>query len=109
MELRGFDVIGRNKAWPNGVARVLNSYDKFNNQVEVKALDLAGNTMQHVKREYSKDGRRIEWIKYLGADGKLSMPKGATFAAIKFEYAEDGSMSGRKRFDNNLKEIKSNK
>ena len=105
VELRGFDVIGRNKAWPNGAARVLNTYDKYNNQIEVKILDLQGNTMQHVKNEYSEDGRRIEWIKYLDENGDLSMPEGAPFAAIKFEYAEDGSMSGRKRFDQNLKEI----
>lgn len=106
VELRGFDIIGRNKAWPNGGARVLNTYDSYNNQVEVKILDLKGNVLQHVKREYSKDGRRIEWIKYLDANGELNMPKGAPFAAIKFEYAEDGSMSGRKRFDANLKEVK---
>jgi len=106
VELRGFDVIGRNKAWPNGAARVLNTYDKYNNQIEVKIFDLKDNTMQHVKREYSKDGRRIEWIKYFDADGKLSAPQGAPFAAIKFEYAEDGSMVARKRFDENLKEIK---
>ena len=108
VELRGFDVIGRNKAWPNGAARVLNTYDKYNNQIEVKILDLKDNIMEHVKREYSKDGRRIEWIKYFGADGKLSAPQGAPFAAIKFEYAEDGKMKGRKRFDNELKEIKNN-
>jgi YD repeat-containing protein len=106
VELRGFDVIGRFKAMPTGVARVLNTYDKYNNQVEVKMLDLQGNTMQHVKREYSEDGRRIEWIKYLDENGNLSMPEGAPFAAIQFEYAEDGSMAGRKRFDLDLKEIK---
>ena len=108
VELRGFDVVGKNKAMPNGVARILNTYDKYNNQVEVKVLSLKGETMQHVKREYSKDGIRIEWIKYFDAYGKLSMPQGAPFAAIKFEYTEDGKMKGRKRFDNELKEIKNN-
>lgn len=105
VELRGFDVVGRNKAMPNGVARVLNTYDRYNNQIEVKALDLQGNLMQHVKREYSKDGRRIEWLKFYDAEGNLVMPEGVDFAALKFEYAEDGSMSGRKRFDQDLNEL----
>ena len=106
VELRGFDVTGRNKAMPNGVARELNSYDKFNNQIETKSLDINGNTLQHVKREYSKDGRRIEWMKFIGKDRKLMLHPQAKFAAMKFIYAKDGSMSGRKFYDENLKELK---
>lgn len=105
VELRGFGVVGENKAMPTGVARIINTYDTYNNQVEVKILGINGNIMQHIKREFSKDGKRIEWLKYLGADGKLSMPKGAPFAALKFEYKKDGSMSRRKRYDANLMEI----
>lgn len=105
VELRGFDVIGRPKAMPNGVARVLNTYDEFNNQIEVKVLDIQGNTLQHVKRTYSEDGRRIEWIKYLDTEGNLTKPQGAPFAAIQFEYADDTSLSGRKHYDENMKEV----
>ena len=108
VELRGFGVIGEKKEMPTGVARILNTYDTYNNQIEVKILDLKGNLLQRVKHQYSKDGRRIEWIRYVDAQGELSKPEGANFAAIKFEYKQDGSLSGRKRFDNNLKEIKSN-
>lgn len=105
VELRGFGIVGENKAMPTGVARIINTYDSFNNQVEVKILGINGNIMQHIKREFSKDGKRIEWLKYLGTDGKLSMSKGAPFAALKFEYKKDGSMSGRKRYDADLNEI----
>lgn len=105
VELRGFDVIGKNKAMPTGVARVLNTYDKYNNQIEIKILDLEGNLLQRVKREYSKDGRRIEWIRYVDAQGKLRAPQGANFAAVRFDYAKDGSLSERKFFDTDMKEI----
>ena len=105
VELRGFGVIGERKAMPTGVARVVNAYDKYNNQIEVKILDLEDNLLQRVKRQYSKDGRRIEWIRYVDAQGELSKPGGANFAAIKFEYAQNGSLSGRKFFDINMKEV----
>lgn len=105
VELRGFDVIGKPKAMPTGVARVLNTYDKYNNQTEVKVLDLEGNILQYIKREYSKDGRRIEWWKHLDANGNLAMIPQANYAAVKFEYDADGKMAGRKRFDANLKEV----
>jgi len=105
VELRGFGVIGERKAMPTGVARVLNIYDKYNNQIEVKILDLEDNLLQRVKREYSKDGKRIEWIRYVDENGKLHIPQGANFAAIKFDYKQDGSMSGRKFFDANMKEV----
>lgn len=105
VELRGFDVIGKPKAMPSGVARVLKSYDQFNNQTEVKVLDLAGNILQHVVREYSKDGRQIEWLRFYDTEGNLTIPEGADYAVLKFEYAEDGRMSGRIRFDVNMKQI----
>lgn len=105
VELRGFDVIGKLKAMPTGVARVLNTYDQYNNQIEVKTLDLEGNILQYVKREYSNDGRRIEWWKHLDANGKLTMIPQANYAAIKFEYDAEGKMAGRKRFDADLKEV----
>ena len=60
VELRGFGVIGEPKSMPSGVVRVLNTYDKYNNQIEVKVLDLDNNLLQRVKRQYSDDGRRIE-------------------------------------------------
>lgn len=63
VELRGFGVYGKNKAMPTGVARILNTYDKYNNQIEVKILDINDNLLQRVKRQYSKDGKRIEWIR----------------------------------------------
>ncbi len=105
VEMRGFDVIGKPKAMPTGVARVLNTYDKYNNQTEVKTLDLEGNILQYIKREYSEDGRRIEWWKYLDANGNLAMIPQANYAAVKFEYDKEGKMAGRKRFDTNLKEV----
>ena len=105
VEMRGFDVVGRNKAMPNGVARVLNSYDKYNNQVEVKVLDIEDNLLQHVKRAYSEDGRRIEWMRFYDSDGNLTMHPQANFAQMKFEYAEDGSMAGRKYYNAKNQEI----
>ncbi len=105
VELRGFGVVGERKAMPTGVARILNTYDKYNNQIEVKIFDLDDNLLQRVKREYSKDGRRIEWIRYVDENGKLRTPQGANFAAIRHDYAEDGSFSGRKFFDINMEEV----
>jgi hypothetical protein len=105
VELRGFDVIGRLKAMPTGVAKVVNSYDTYNNQTEVKILDLEGNILQYIKREYSKDGRRIKWWKFLDKNGNLTTIPEGKYAAIKFEYDADGKMAGRKRFDANLKEV----
>jgi len=105
VELRGFDVIGRNKAMPSGVARELNSYDKFNNQIASKSLDINGNLLQHIKREYSKDGRRIEWLKFIGKDGKLMLHPQAKFAAMQFIYTNDGRVTGRKFFNAKMKEM----
>ncbi|MCB0372041.1 MAG: hypothetical protein KDD31_03405 [Muricauda sp.] len=105
VELRGFDVTGRNKAMPTGVARVLNTYDRFNNQVEVKILDLDDNVLEHVKREYSKDGRRITWLRFYDAEGNLTVHPRAKFAQMKFEYGKDGSMIGRKFYDDKLNEV----
>lgn len=106
VELRGFGVYGKKRAMPSGVARVLNTYDKYNNQIEVKALDIEDKLLQRVQRQYSKDGKRIEWIRYVDADGNLKKPQGANFAAIEYKYAEDGSISRMKQYDENLKEIK---
>jgi hypothetical protein len=106
VELRGYDIKGNNKAMPNGVARVLNSYDKFNNLVEIRALDIEANVISHVKQEFSLDGMRVEWIKFLDTNEKLTMNPSGQFAAIKFQYNKDGSESGRKFYDKNLKEIK---
>ncbi|WP_418510589.1 hypothetical protein [Corallibacter sp.] len=106
VELRGFDVIGKPKAMPTGVARILNTYDSYNNLIEEKILDLQNNVLQHIKREYSKDGKRIEWMKFIGQDGKLLMHPHAKYAAMKFDYAEDGSISGRILYDDDLNRIK---
>ncbi|CAM1368394.1 conserved hypothetical protein [Tenacibaculum litoreum] len=106
VELRGFDVIGRMKAMPSGVARVLNTYDEYNNQIEVKILDINNKLLQHVKREYSKDGKRIEWLRFYNSDGNLLMHPQAKFAAMKFLYAKDGSMNGRKYYNDKMKEVK---
>lgn len=105
VELRGFDVVGKLKAMPSGVARVLNKYDQYNNMIETKALDIDGNLLQHIKKEYSADGRRIEWMKFYDVEGELTMHPQAKFAAMNFQYAEDGSMSERKFFDANMDEI----
>mgnify|MGYP003145167728 CR=1 FL=1 len=105
VELRGFDVIGRQKSMPNGVTRILNTYDQFNNLIEERIFDLSGNILQHTKKEYSKDGKRIEWMKFYDVKGLLLVHPQAKFAAMKFEYAEDGSMSGQKFYDENMKEI----
>lgn len=105
VELRGFDVIGQPKAMPGGVARVLNTYDARNNQTEVKTLDLNGNLLQHVKREFSVDGRRIEWIKFYDENGDVTLAPNGQFAAIKFEYNDDGSLAAQKLFDQQLNEI----
>ncbi len=108
VELRGYDVAGRPKSMPNGVARVLNTYDKFNNQIEVKILDINDQLLQHVKREYSSDGKRIEWMKFYDAKENLTLHPQAQFAAMKFEYKADGSLEKMMKFDANLKEILSN-
>ncbi len=106
VELRGFGVYGKKKAMPSGVARVLNTYDTYNNQIEVKVLDINDNVLQHVKRQYSNDGRRIEWIRYVDANGKLRKPQSANFAAIEFNYAKNGSLAGRTLYDEHMKEVK---
>ncbi|WP_103072111.1 hypothetical protein [Aquimarina sediminis] len=106
VELRGFGVAGRSKAMPTGVARVLNTYDQYGNQIEVKILDIEGKTIQHVKREYSKDGRRIESMQFLDSEGNLVLHPRAKFAVMKFLYDIEGKMVERKKFDDNLQEIK---
>lgn len=108
VELRGFDVIGRKKAMPSGVARVINEYDNFNNQVDVKSFDLNGNLIQHAKREFSQDGRRVEWIKFYDKHGKITTAPNSNFAAIQFGYNKEGLLKSRKLYDINLKEISSN-
>lgn len=105
VELRGFDVTAKNKAMPNGVARVLNTYDQRNNQIEVRTLDLEGNLLQHIKREFSPDGIRVEWIKCFDANGDLTMHPSGRFAAIKLEYHDDGSLAAQKFCDTDLKEM----
>lgn len=105
VELRGFDVTGKNKAMPNGVARQLNTYDTFNNQIEIKTFDLEGNQLQHIKREYSIDGKRVEWIKCYDTNGNLTMHPSGQFAAIKFEYEKDGRTIKQKFYNENLQEI----
>lgn len=105
VELRGYDVMGRVKAMPDGVARELKSYDSFNNLIEVKNLDIKGKLLEHIKREYSEDGRRMEWLKFLDDQGNLTMHSRFGFAALKFEYDTKGRLKGRKRFDAEMKEI----
>ncbi|MDF1698904.1 MAG: serine protease [Saprospiraceae bacterium] len=108
VELRGFDVEGRSKAMPSGVARELKSYDSYNNQIEVKTLDIDGKMMEHIKQEFSVDGKRLEWIKFYDDQGNLTMHSSGQFAALKFEYDANGRFAARKNYDVNLKEIKNN-
>ena len=108
VELRGFDVVGKNKAMPNGVARTINAYDEFNNQVEVKNYDLAGNLLMHAKREFSADGRRIKWLKFYDSNGDIALHPSGQFAALKFEYDDDGSLVAQVPFDKKMQKIVNN-
>ncbi|WMX12354.1 hypothetical protein [Aureispira sp. CCB-E] len=105
VELRGFDVAGKNKAMPNGVARTINAYDQFNNQIEVKNYDLEGNLLLHAKREFSADGRRVEWLKFYDSNGNITLHPNGQFAALKFEYHDDGSLAAQIPFDKDLQKI----
>ncbi|MBL7472038.1 hypothetical protein [Robertkochia sediminum] len=104
--LRGFDVEGNLKAFPSGGARVVNTYDRFNNQTEVKVYDLAGALLQRVGYEYSADGRRLEWIRFLDAEGNLVDDPRSNLAAIHLTYSEDGRVASRVRYNAELQEIK---
>lgn len=106
VELRGFDVEGNLKAFPSGGARVVNTYDRFNNQTEVQVYDLSGTLLQRVRYEYSPDGKRVEWIRFLDAEGNLVNNPQSKFAAIHLTYSEDGRVASRVRYDAELKEIK---
>ncbi len=105
VELRGFDVRGRAKAMPNGVARVVNKYDLFNNQIEVRTYNLDGMLLQHAQRIFSEDGRRVKWIKFLDVDGNLTMHNSGQFAAIEFVYDKNG-VAIQKFYDGEMNELK---
>ncbi|HIB49125.1 MAG TPA: hypothetical protein EYO35_12550 [Flavobacteriaceae bacterium] len=106
--LRGFDVEGRLKAFPNGIAKEVHVFDEFNNPTESKFYDIDNNLLQYVKRIYSNDGKRIEWLKLLDENGELTMHPTAKFAAMKMEYDTNGLVIERKRYDEKLEEIKTN-
>lgn len=108
VELRGFDVVGKSKAMPNGVARTVNVYDDFNNQVEVKNYDLAGNLLMHAKREFSEDGRRIKWLKFYDSSGDITLHPSGKFAALKFEYNDEGGLVAQIPFDKAMQKIVNN-
>lgn len=106
--LRGFDVEGRLKAFPNGIASEVHVFDEFNNPIESKFYDISNNLLQHIKRIYCKDGKRLEWLKLLDENGELKMHPTAKFAAMKMEHDASGLVIERKRFDEKLNEITTN-
>lgn len=105
--MRGFDRKGAEKAFAWGHLKMVNTYDRFGNQTANIAFDTDGQQVTHAVVEYSQDGLRREWIRFLDTEGNLvNAPQLGGAAALQFTYDQGNrTPTGRVFFNAEMEKV----
>lgn len=103
--MRGFNRYGEpiNFSW--GPFSVKKGYDKFANQNQVVNFSKPDVVFNTTNFEYTKDGLKRQWMKFVDTSGELiSSPRLGGAAALEFHYEKGSKVAtGRSRYNEELK------
>lgn len=102
--LRGYGEQGENRgfSWSGGMERFL--YDERGNLTSIGRMDLDGKLLREERLEYSADGTRVEWIKFL--DGLGQPDPEAQYFALNIHYDAKGRREYAKPYNADMKPVR---